>query len=159
MDNSSVIYCLDTSAFLDGWSRYYPPEIFISLWENIDLLIESGNIISSIVVLDELKRKDDEIFKWCKERQHIFCEIDDETQNKVTFILSKYERLVDTKSGKSGGDPFVIALAMSKKTNLTVVTGELGGSPKSPKIPYVCKQENIACINFLDLIKEQKWKF
>jgi len=48
---------------------------------------------------------------------------------------------------------------MSKKTHLTVVTGEKGGSLKSPKIPYVCAQENITCIDFLDLIKEQKWKF
>ena len=62
MVDSKFLYCFDTSAFLDGWSRYYPPEVFHSLWEdNMNDLVGDGRIISSIEVLNELEEKDDDI--------------------------------------------------------------------------------------------------
>jgi hypothetical protein len=159
MDKAKCIYCIDTSAFLDGWVRHYPPDIFETLWVKLDELVKSNNIIASIEVLHELKKKDDDIYNWCKERLNLFQDIDNDVQEKVAYIMEKYPRLVDTKKGKSGGDPFVIALSIVKSPKLTIVTGEKGGSEISPKIPYVCQQENIRCINILDLIKEQKWVF
>ena len=68
--------------------------------------------------------------------------------------MGEYPRLVDTVKGKSASDPWVISLALQYDQKLTVVTEENGGSANSPKIPYVCRQEDIRCINLLDLIKE-----
>ncbi|GJM10269.1 MAG: hypothetical protein DHS20C11_25450 [Lysobacteraceae bacterium] len=70
---------------------------------------------------------------------------------------SVYPKLVDTAKGKSGADPFVIAMARSHNPRLTVITEEKGGSAQKPKIPYVCQQENIRCVSLLGLIVEQKW--
>ena len=51
-------YCIDTSTFLDAWDRWYPIDVFPSLWTSVEKLIEVGTIISSEEVLFELERKD-----------------------------------------------------------------------------------------------------
>ncbi len=71
--------------------------------------------------------------------------------------MKKYPRLVDTKKNKSGSDPMVIALAMAQ--GLTVVSEENGGSAKSPAMQCVCNELDIRYINFLTLVREQKWVF
>ena len=39
-------YCVDTSGWLDGWQRHYPPDVFPTLWAKIDALVTAGEIIS-----------------------------------------------------------------------------------------------------------------
>lgn len=66
---------------------------------------------------------------------------------------------MDTATGKSGGDPFVLALAMSQPEPCFVVTQEAGGSERSPKIPFVCQREGLVCINMFQLIEAEDWSF
>ena len=64
--------------------------------------------------------------------------------------------LVDSKKGRSGGDPFVIAVARVK--NLTVITGENAtGNIAIPRIPDVCDDLGIRWLRMLDFFREQKW--
>ena len=60
------LYSIDTSAILDAWIRWYPPDLFPRLWENIELLIKEKRLIASEEVLVELEKKDDAVFKWAK---------------------------------------------------------------------------------------------
>jgi PIN domain nuclease of toxin-antitoxin system len=48
--------------------------------------------------------------------------LDKQIEVHVSDIMRRYPRLVDTKKGRSVGDPFVIAVAQARK--LTVITGE-----------------------------------
>jgi len=73
--------------------------------------------------------------------------------------MGTYPRLVDTVKGRSGGDPFVIALARVRRSKITVVTEEDRGRADSPKIPDVCRAEGIRCLNLADFIAERGWKF
>jgi hypothetical protein len=66
---------------------------------------------------------------------------------------------VDTKKGKSGADPMVIALALSKNPPFPVITEESFGSEQSPRIPDVCNQRGLHCINVLQLLRDQRWTF
>ena len=75
--------------------------------------------------------------------------------SKRKSLLRKYPRLVDTRKGRSGADPFVIGLAQMHNPSLTVVTEEKGGTADKPHIPYVCQEEDIRCVSLLDLITEQ----
>ncbi len=88
----------------------------------------------------------------------MFVEIDN-YQDELAGIMVDFPRLVDTKKGKSGADPMVIALAMSRNPRLTVVTEEGFGSAMSPKIPFVCSERDLRCINVLQLLRDQRWKF
>ena len=160
MVTASRVYSMDTSSLLHAWARAYPPKSFPALWAAIEALIGAGRMIATIEVYSELQKKDDEVFAWAKERKDaLFRDIDDDVQTAVINVMAKYPKLVDTGTGKSGADPFVIALAMSLGPACCVVTQEAGGSDKSPKIPYVCKQEGIDCLNLLDMIEQEQWTF
>lgn len=155
-----AIYSIDSSALIHGWRRAYPPRNFAPFWDRLDDLITSNRLRASVEVFNELERKDDDLFKWCKERRELFCvEIDNAIQDHLAHIMGAYPRLVDTSKGRSGGDPFVIALARSNKPLLTVVSEENPGGPTRPKIPDVCRSEGIRCIRLLDLIQEMDWRF
>jgi len=87
----------------------------------------------------------------------LFVEVDQQIQAAVTSILAAYPKLVDVKSGGSGADPFVIALA--QVNGWTVMTEERPRSMINPKIPDVCGALNIRCISTLGLIREQGWSY
>lgn len=150
-------YCFDTSAILDAWVRYYPPDIMPDFWEKLAEMIENDEIICCKDVYNELEKKDDDIFSWCKERKEKFLELDEKIVVCLQEIMRKYPTIVDTSKGKHTADPIVISF--SKAYNLTVVTGEKGGSEKKIKIPFVCNQEKVKCIDILTFIREQNIKF
>ncbi len=151
-------YCIDTSSLMDAWCRWYPLQHFPTLWEHLDKLIQSGNLISSEEVLRELERKEDALCAWAKDRDGLFLPLTDEIQAIVTEIMSQFRTLVDPRTGKSFADPFVIATAHA--TDSVVVTGESPtGSHERPKIPDVCEYMNIPWIGTVGLIAEEGWTF
>ena len=159
MADDDFTYCIDTSALIHAWVRVYPPDVLPPLWDRLDGLIGAGKLIAPWDVLVELEKKEgDALWEWCKERPQMFHEID-EFQNEIGYVMGMYPRLVDTVKGKSGADPMVIALALSHNPRLTVITEEKGGSVDKPKMPYVCDQEDLRSISFLQLIRDQKWTF
>jgi hypothetical protein len=151
-------YSIDTSAILDGWVRYYPPDTFPGLWVRLEGLVDDGSLRATEEVLHELERKDDTVHGWLKERSHMFVPIDNEIQPAVAAILSRFERLVDTRKNRSAADPFVIALAQIE--GCIVVTGESAtNNLAKPHIPDVCAALGIQPISLLQLIRMEGWVF
>jgi len=152
-------YCIDTSAPLDAWVRWYPPEVFRSLWRNVEALVAEGRLISSDEVLQELERKEgDSLHEWAVSRRAVFLQLDDEVQACAAEIMRGYPRLVDGRTGKSYADPWVIATA--RVNQCVVVTGEKPtGSLDRPKIPDVCRDLKLRCIGFVELIRQEGWRF
>jgi hypothetical protein len=70
--------------------------------------------------------------------------------------MAKYPRLVDTAKGRSGADPFVIALAATSNPCMVVVTEE---SPGKTRIPDVCLAGNIQYCGLADMIEREEWTF
>jgi hypothetical protein len=123
----------------------------------MDASAKNGDVFVIEEVLRELERKDDGIHKWIKEREAMVVPIDALVQEYVVEIMSKYSRLVDSKKNRSIGDPWVIALAQAR--GLTVVTGEKStGTLLKPKIPDVCKDLGVPCIEIVDFFREQGWR-
>lgn len=154
------MYCIDTSALIHGWRRDYPPDVFKSLWEQLDQLIRQCKLFSSIEVLLELERGGDDIYNWAKKRKHIFLEADEEVQKVLAAIVDKFPLFVPQDSSDGiWADPYVIAIAASNKW--TVVTGEkaVGPGAKRLKIPNVCQAIGVECIDFLKLIRKEGWRF
>lgn len=155
--DGAAVYSLDTSALLSAWWRTYPPDLFPTLWDNIDGLVQSGVVIASEEVLEELKKQDDEVLAWANQRASMFVAIDEQVQQVVGTILQSYPRLIDNRTNRSGADPFIIALAAVK--GCTVLTDERPtGSQTRPKIPDVCSGMGILCINLVECIREQGWR-
>jgi len=152
-------YSIDTSSIVHAWCRAYAPSNFPSVWEKIDGLIRRGDLRATEEVLVDLEAKLDELYKWAHARKQIlFICTDEKMQEAVREIMQRYPRLVDVRTGRSIADPFVIALARIE--NCTLVTEERPtGKLDRPNIPDVCVAMGIPCINVLQLIAEQGWKF
>lgn len=153
-----TLYCFDTSALMDAWNRYYPPDVLPPLWDKLDGFAATGKAISPDEVLKELSKKDDALYKWTKRRPALFVPLDTDVQVQAAAILGAFPRLVDTRKNRSIADPFVIALAQVKSA--TVVTGErASGTTEKPRIPNVCSHFGVKAINMLQLIRDEGWVF
>jgi hypothetical protein len=148
----SMAFCVDTSGWLDGWRRYYPRDVFPSLWQNIEERVLAGEILASEEVYVELQKKDDDLRDWIKQRKSMLVPANEAIQRRVAKLLVDYPRLVDSLKGRSQADPFVIATAI--ETSSVVVTGEARGTVTRPRIPFVCQELELRCITFLDMIRE-----
>lgn len=149
-------YSLDTSGFLDAWVRHYPIDVFPTVWERLDRAARSGLLLASDEVLHELERKDDDAHAWMKARGEMIVAFNPKIESEVIGLMTRFPRLVDQKKGRSGGDPFVIAVAIVG--GHSVITGEYGsGKLDSPKIPDVCRELGIPCVRILDFFREQAW--
>ncbi|MFH1004932.1 MAG: DUF4411 family protein [Bacteroidota bacterium] len=155
-------YSIDTSAILDAWVRHYPYDLFPSFWDKFSDLAATKKGIAIELIEHEISKKDDGCHKWFNENNlnDFFWKISDEVQNEVINILqnSNYQQLVEDRKGSYSADPFVIALA--KVENLIVVTGEKASNNiAKPKIPDVCNDLGIECINILELMRKEQWQF
>ncbi len=151
-------YSFDTSALLDAWTRSYPPDVFPQLWRAIEEGVAAGHFFAAEEVRVEITKKDDSLLKWTKKQRGLFVDLDVPQQTAVAEVLAQFPRLIDTRKGRSGADPFVIALARTR--DAVVVTGENDdGSPDKPKIPTVCRHFGIRAIKPLDFIRENRWVF
>jgi hypothetical protein len=113
-----MAYCVDTSGWLDGWQRHYPPDVFPTLWTKLDGLVVSGEIISSEEVYVEIKRKADELHDWIQARKQMLVPLDEAVQMQAAALLSEFPRLVDTLRGRGKADPFVLATAIERMQSL-----------------------------------------
>lgn len=159
-------YCIDTSALIDLSRRKYAPDVFPSLWKQIEELVKNGRIISHQKVFEELKKltdKSDDLLKWAKTHKRMFISLDARQSKNVSKILGAFPRLVDQDRETEEADPFVIALAMVE--DLTVITSEQPANidinkNARPKIPDVCKYFKVKCIHdLLEFFRQEKWEF
>lgn len=152
---AGLVYSVDSSALIHAHRRIYRPKNFGFVWKGFDKLISEGRFKASIEVYTELQKKDDEVFEWAKERKEaMFVEIDEPTQTVVSQIMAAHPRLVDTTKGRSGADPFVIALAKTVTPQMMVVTEEY---PGKERIPDVCEAQNVDHCGVADLVEKEGW--
>jgi len=149
-------YVIDTCS-LTALRRVYPEDVFPGVWDKLDKIAESGLLISTEEVYEELKVQEDVVFQWAKNHSTIFQPLDEITQREVKNILARHPDLIDLKKKKSSADPFLIACA--KVNSCAVVTEERSsGAALRPKIPDVCRYERIVCISLLELFRREGLK-
>ena len=136
-------YCSDTSALIELHATY-GGDVFVSLWQNDDLL------------------------KWVKKHRKIFREQDIEQLQGAQEILSRFPDLTDPAKEIPDADPFVVALAIIEntkrqdtlfKSQCIVLTQEKPSRGVRPKIPDVCQHYGIECIALTGLFRKEEWRF
>jgi hypothetical protein len=140
----------------------YPPDVFPRVWDMISRLADSGTLISSDEVFEELNVDEavgDPVLTWAEDHRPSFYPLDGFIQGKATEILATYPGLLDLKRNKSGADPFVIATAIN--FSCVVVTDELPTKNISGrvKIPDVCSRLSILSINLIEMMRAEGLKF
>lgn len=134
MSPSRVIYCLDTSALINPWNRYYGMDVAPGYWRDIERLVAEGRVVISEEVRDEIRAQRDGLTQWTK-RVADWYPLSDEVQDHLTRVMARWGHMV--RLGKRNrADPVVIATAWA--LGATIVTEEGPGSEVKPSIPYVC---------------------
>lgn len=155
---TAVRYSFDTSAIINGRRDLFRPTVFHTLWTLIETAISTGQIRSVDEVQRELARRDDDANKWASAQSDLFCPLDLPIQQSAKQILGGHSNLVKQGGRRSGADPFVIALAMVN--DATVVTEEnASGNITKPRIPDVCTNLSVPCLNLMEYIEAQGWTF
>lgn len=120
--------------------------------------MDAGIIVSVDEVFNELKRKQDDIFRWARSRKAIFLPLEEPIQVAALKILEAHPRFVADYGSKNKADLFVIAQAEAH--GLTVITAERpAGSLNKPRIPDICFARKVPSITLLQLMKRKKWIF
>lgn len=80
-------YSVDTSALIQAWRRYYPIDVFPTLWDRIAQLVMQGDLVATEEVFVELEKKDDELLEWVRTHSQMIVPIDSHVQQAVRNIL------------------------------------------------------------------------
>lgn len=148
------IYIIDASALIDANHNYnMKKSIFTPIWDRLSEMFESKTLLSSIEIFDEVR--DTDLKKWLRTYKECFVPLSEKIQNNAIKILDKYPHMINVnkgqKAGSSSGDPFLVATAMSIPDSI-IVTNEKSGGIGSAKMPNVCHNYEIECINLLEFI-------
>ena len=146
----------DTCSFTE-LRRSYPKQEFESVWQFVEQLLNSGRIFSIDEVYIELAQQDDEIFQWVSQWEDKFIPLDDAIQTKALEILSRFPTLIDLRKGKSGADPFLIAVA-AVRGGIIVSEENRSGGPPMVKIPDVALSFGIPCMKFLNVLRQEGYR-
>lgn len=136
--------------------RHYSTNVFVSLWSNICQFIDNGKLISLKEVQNELTKEDKEFWTKIHNKNDNFF-ID--PQDKETDCLSQLEgfKVYDEEwsEGESMSDPLLICFGLAN--NYIVLTEE--NQRSEMRIPYVCRELGVECLNLSQFFEYNEWKF
>jgi hypothetical protein len=134
------LFALDTSLFLNGWTKFYVPTVFPAVWSAIEHALREGAATACWDVYDEIRHKEDEIAKWAKERQEFFQPPSEQCLLKLREVMAEFPAYVRAGGAKNKADPMIVAHAIV--TDTTVVTFEqpqpIWNPKRAPKLPFAC---------------------
>jgi predicted nucleic acid-binding protein len=163
MIDEEIKYCLDTHVLIQAWQKYYSPTYCPGYWDVLNKLGKQGRIFLPEEVSSEILKTDDDLAEWLKESTIPIISITEGVTENLAKIYSrdpKHKLLVDNKKGRSLADPWVIAHAMNE--GATVVTKEekiTRLDSKTVKIPNVCENMGVRCIDDYQMIEELNMRF
>lgn len=157
------IYVIDSSSLIE-LNKHNAMDVYVSVWKNMNKLIESERLLAPKEVLNEIQNYDDTLAKWAKLQKKLFVEPTARQIEIVQKLLKEYPSLINVDA-KYSADPWVIALAISLQEQKTlfnikriVVTEERLIGNKI-RIPFVCNQKSIEYVNIVGMFRAEGWKF
>lgn len=157
-------YLLDSNTYIQAKNQYYGMDICPAYWDWLDLQFEKGVLASVEHIARELKAGNDELADWARSRPDHFIKNDDQkTQLEYTkivnFVAAENFNPGNRDNFLAKADPWIIAKASS--LGATVVTHESKGGPNTNKVkvPNICKEFGVPCINTFEFLRALGAKF
>ena len=158
-------YIIDSCSFIEI-NKNNPIDIFPSLWKNLSQLAKTGVLISHEEVFNEISQQDDMLTEWAKKNKIMFKKPTLAQSKTVKEILQKYPSLIKVDRDYDA-DPWLIALAQELKNGaqktlfeikrLIVTEEKIKGN--RVRIPFVCQDYDIECIDRIEMFRAEKWTF
>lgn len=160
-------YCIDASSLISLFYEWYPRDIFPTLYQVFENLPLSDHIVIIDPIFKEITNYRSNIEKLQDENpiQHwltnelnlVITKIDNSVNEKSLDLRKKYKTGRLSSKGASHQDIMLIAFA---SINSQTVVSEESWQVEIPKdksklkIPRICKNENVPCINLRQFIRE-----
>jgi hypothetical protein len=161
-------YCVDANIFITAWRVGYPIEVFLSLWGQLAESKDEIILIKPIFVeIDPISPADNKLTvdkkrekyplrMWLQENDFVETPVNDDI-SPVSLELEKEYEINDVSKG--AGQKDITLIAYAKIMNKTVVTLEAiqtqkPGKKCNYKIPLICDEQNVRCIDFVSMLKE-----
>ena len=164
-----MLYLIDANVLMTAHNSYYAIDAVPEFWTWIAHHGSAGRIKIPREIFDEVKdggtdKESDMLYEWIQDANNKACVL---LKEKVdadlvrTVIEEGYASdLNDVEVEKIGRDPFLIAYALASPADRIVVTTEVSQPKKqraNRKIPDVCKQFGVDCIDTFQLSKALKF--
>lgn len=156
-------YLIDTNIFIESSNRHYAIDICPGFWEFLDRVSDLENVKSITQVYDEFTPDNEELvnFKERLKNKGFFLQIENitpESYSATTMSLQemRYDQQAIANFSQKA-DYFLIALALQEQ--YTIVTQEARKqtiAPKRIKIPNVCEQLEIECIDITEFLRRER---
>lgn len=116
-----------------------------------------GVVVSCNEVYEELKRQNDDLFKWAKQRKLVFENPSEDITFQLQELMNEYPNFAATGGTLNAADPWVISHARIGRAH--VVTYEIRAKKRkptvAPKIPDVCddlSMQSFTVVEFLEAL-------
>lgn len=164
-----TLYVLDTNT-LSTIFRFYYQNVFVTFWTMFDNLLVNRGAISVRQVRPELERwggSDAWVSHLLANNPDFFA---DNTLNELG-AMGEFMNSSPLATALAGwmhnigpdeptvADPYLIAKAMLSSDLATVVTQESPVRNSTSRIPYVCGQLGVPCINLEQMMSQLGWRF
>jgi len=163
--NRSLIFCFDTSAFVD--INRHLVRLMPQLYPELDKLFNSGRLISHKIVFDEIttqSRKPDSLTKWILPKEIFFKDISLQQTLLVSEIVQQFPTLIHYNKEKDDADPWLIALLIEQRSmsdlfsslqDFVIVSTESTFIPN--RLPAVCKHYSIEHFDLPEFFAANGW--
>lgn len=163
--NRSLIFCLDTSAFVD--INRYLVRLIPQLYFELDKLFNSGRLISHRIVFEEIttrSKRPDALTRWIQPREAFFKDISLQQTLLVSEIVQRFPTLIHYNKEKDDADPWLIALVIEQKSkpnlfsniqDYAIVSTESTFIPN--RLPAVCKHYSIEHFDLPHFFSANGW--
>ena len=163
----NTLFLLDTNFFIQSHHESYPLDVATSFWSKVKMLAHNQKFISIDKVEEEIYKKEDEIKQWCvKNLPDIFFRDTETTQiilqyrkviNWANSMRSHYtDKAIEEFSEYKRADAWLVAVALTEKNNLTIVTYEKSApqAKNKIKIPDVCNHFGSKWMNVVEMFRQ-----
>lgn len=166
-----VIYLLDANTLIDAKRDYFEFERVPEFWEWLEHNGGLGNVKIPIEIYEEFEESKnaeggrDALSEWASDEdvRKALLLGEDVDQKIVSRVISQgyCQNPTDQEIEKMGRDPFLIAHALRDPENRVVVTTEVSRPAKqraNRKVPDVCRDMGVRCINTFQFLRELDFK-
>jgi hypothetical protein len=155
---------LDANTYIQAKNEYYGMDICPAYWDWLDQQFNIGVVGSIDMIGRELKDGNDDLAQWAKDRPSHFIPNDDDATQLIFVDILQAVMVGDYNAGNrdnfvAKADPWIIAKA--KAIGATVVSHEslLVPGTKKVKVPNICHQFDVPCINTFQFLRELQARF
>lgn len=166
-------YLIDSNSLITPYERYYPFDLVVSFWTQLEKYIKNGSIVILDMVKNEIMKKSDDLSSWLDN-----ITIPEYIDHRDIEIINLYQSVLESVKNDDcykdvalsdwskidSADPWLIATAASKGYKIvSFETRNANLNPVNPskraKIPDIADQFNVDVVDLFTMMRELGFSF